>query len=161
MRFCQVTEEEAREVLFRDTEGPIMYTTESRAPGLWKKFIESNEKERLERLKTVVEEEPEEEETEKTETSWTWRKVLNFVIGSENKKGKDKGDRGTSKGPDSYNIHNENPDFSNNYGFSIAVDHHKYKPLQRFGVGVFLVNLTAVITQLNSQYILFIYFWFG
>ncbi|XP_019177854.1 PREDICTED: vicilin-like seed storage protein At2g28490 [Ipomoea nil] len=47
--------------------------------------------------------------------------------------------------PDSYNIfdNDKKPDFSNEYGWSLAVDENDYAPLKIPDVTVYLVNLTA------------------
>lgn len=135
-----VSQEEVTDILYRQEEGPILYASDSHSPRLWAKFLQLKEQDRLQQLKRMVElqNEPQEEEEE---ISWTWRKLLNSVFGTGNKKDKD--DRGTSKGPDSYNIYDRRPDFRNDYGWSMALDESDYEPLKYSGVGVYLVNLTA------------------
>lgn len=55
-----------------------------------------------------------------------------------------------NKCPQAYNLYSKNPDFSNNYGSSIALERSDYSPLRHAGIGVYLVNLTAVIPDLFS-----------
>ncbi|KAK3206049.1 hypothetical protein Dsin_020095 [Dipteronia sinensis] len=141
-----VSREDVEEIFDSKIEGPIVSVSDSHSPKLWTKFLQMKEQDRLQQLKKMVEfqNEPQEGEGEE-ETSWSWRKLINSVlgtgIGTGNKKDKD--DRGTSKGPDSFNIYDRKPDFKNNYGWSIALDDSDYKPLKHSGIGVYLVNLTA------------------
>lgn len=52
-------------------------------------------------------------------------------------------DDGDDDAPDSYNIFDRDPDFSNDYGWSLAVDENDYPPLKIPDITVYLVNLTA------------------
>ncbi|PKU64877.1 Vicilin-like antimicrobial peptides 2-2 [Dendrobium catenatum] len=47
------------------------------------------------------------------------------------------------KAPDAYNIYDRDPDFRNDYGWSIEVNEHDYLPLKQSDISVFLVNLSA------------------
>ncbi|KAB1227013.1 Vicilin-like antimicrobial peptides 2-2 [Morella rubra] len=106
---------------------------------VWTKFFEMKEDDRLQHLKTLVnsQEEPEQEEEEQT---WSWIRFFNSMLGKEVNK---RGDRGTRKAPDSYNLYTRRPDFRNKYGWSVALDESDYRPLKHSGIGVYLVNLTA------------------
>lgn len=131
------------EILSTQNEGPIVFISDSHSPSMWAKFLQLKEKERLEHLKRMVEfqQEPQDQEQE-VEEEWSWRKLLKSVFRTQNKK-----ERGTRKSPDSYNLYDRRPDFQNNYGWSIALDHSDYTPLKHSGIGVYLVNLTAVNTS--------------
>ncbi|KAH7561001.1 hypothetical protein JRO89_XS10G0156600 [Xanthoceras sorbifolium] len=146
-----VSQEEVAEMFDRKMDGPIMYVSDSHSPKLWAKFVQMKEQDRLQQLKRMVEfeKEPQEGEGEEEEIiSWSWRKLLNSIFGtSVNKNEREdretRKERGTSKGPDSYNIYDRKPDFRNDYGWSIALDKSDYKPLKHSGIGIYLVNLTA------------------
>lgn len=129
------------DVLTRQQDGPIVYLPDSHAPSLWSKFLQLNEQKRLQHLKRVLEfqEKPQERE----QMAWSWRKLLKSVFGAEDRKDT----RATGGSPDSYNIYKRSPDFRNNYGWTVALDESDYKPLKHSGIGVYLVNLTAVITN--------------
>lgn len=141
-RALQVTTEEVKETMTGQKGGPIIYLEDSHAPrpSIWSKFLQMKEQDRLQHLKRMVEfqEVPIEEEQK---TTWSWRKLLNSVFGQENREG----DERPGKSPDSCNIYNRKADFKNNYGWSIALDESDYEPLKHSGIGVYLVNLTAVI----------------
>jgi hypothetical protein len=142
-----VTADEVREIMTRQQEGPIVFIGDSRAPrpSLWTKFLQLKEQDRLQHLKRVVkfQQQPSQGEEQRT---WSWRKLLNSIFGQENK---EKGEK-VGKSPDSYNIYDRRPDFRNNYGWSIALDESDYQPLKYSGIGVYLVNLTAVIILVQS-----------
>lgn len=131
-----------------------MYLPESHSPSTWTKFLHMKEGDRLQHLKKLVDfHEPrddEEEEEQQQQQTWSWRKLLNSVLGKEPNK---RGDKRTRRTPDSYNLYKRRPDFKNNYGWSVALDESDYTPLKHSGIGVFLVNLTAVV-----YYFIFIYF---
>ncbi|XP_042958318.1 vicilin-like seed storage protein At2g28490 [Carya illinoinensis] len=135
---------EVRDILSRQREGPIVYLPESHSPSTWTKFLHMKEGDRLQHLKKLVDfHEPrddEEEEEQQQQQTWSWRKLLNSVLGKEPNK---RGDKRTRRTPDSYNLYKRRPDFKNNYGWSVALDESDYTPLKHSGIGVFLVNLTA------------------
>ncbi|KAL9240999.1 hypothetical protein vseg_015159 [Gypsophila vaccaria] len=137
-----------QDFMTRQRSGPIVFadvTNGTDAPMLWANFLKLKENERLEHLKTLApngEEMDEKEEEE--ETKWSWRDLLNPLLGAENKRKEGKGDtkrRGST--PDSYNLFDRDPSFQNAYGWSIALDKHDYNPLKKSGIGLYFVNLTA------------------
>ena len=136
----QVSSSKVREILTRQNQGPIIFLNDSRSSSPWKKFLQLKEHERLQHLKKLVNfhEEPVQEEKQ----TWSWRKLLNNILGTETEN--KAGEKGKGKTPDSYNLYNRNPDFKNNYGWSVALDETDYKPLKHSGIGLYLVNLTAV-----------------
>lgn len=151
MFVTQVSSEEVEEILSSQNQGPIVHLSDSHEPrSMWSKFLQLKEQERLRHMKRMVglqQERPREQDEDEDgeEIKWSWRKLLKSVFGAENKK-----ERGTRKAPDSYNLYNRNPDFKNNYGWSIAVDDSDYSPLRHSGIGVYLVNLTAV-SKIRSE----------
>ena len=131
--------------------GPIIYADATHAPSLWANFLQLKDEEKLKRLKMMAPNtESSEKEDEEGEPHWSWGKLWESLVGKQNRRGdRDKrGDRkagsDTGSGPDPYNLYDRDPDFRNAYGWSIALDGHTYHPLKRSGIGVFLVNLTAV-----------------
>ncbi|RZR74841.1 hypothetical protein BHM03_00044674 [Ensete ventricosum] len=74
---------------------------------------------------------------------WTWRKLLTGILGGgfgDSNRGK----KGPVRSPDPYNVYDRDPDFRNDYGWSLALDEHDYHPLKHSDIGVYVVNLTAV-----------------
>ncbi|GMY10648.1 vicilin-like seed storage protein [Fagus crenata] len=138
-RAFNVSSSKVREILTRQNQGPIIFLNDSRSSSPWKKFLQLKEHERLQHLKKLVNfhEEPVQEEKQ----TWSWRKLLNNILGTETEN--KAGEKGKGKTPDSYNLYNRNPDFKNNYGWSVALDETDYKPLKHSGIGLYLVNLTA------------------
>ena len=108
--------------------------------------MQMKEHARLQHLKKLMD--SHEEPAPKEEQTWSWRKLLNPMVGMEieNKKRDDRGtsNKGKGKTPDSYNLYDRHPDFSNDYGWSVALDKHDFSPLKHSGIGIYLVNLTAV-----------------
>ncbi|KAI9196591.1 hypothetical protein LWI28_025264 [Acer negundo] len=142
-----VTKSEVGEILNKQRGGPIVFVSDSHSPSLWAKFSQLKEQDRLQQLKRMAgfqpepEEEEDEQEQEQEEITWSWRKLLNSVLGTRiEKSGRGKA---SSESPDSYNIYDRSPDFQNNYGWSVALDESDYSPLKHSGIGVYLVNLTA------------------
>ncbi|XVF19497.1 hypothetical protein REPUB_Repub11eG0115600 [Reevesia pubescens] len=125
-----VSVSKVREILSKQQEGPIVFVNKSHAPSIWTKFSQLQEQDRLKHLKRMVRGETAQEE------EWSWWKLFDMIFGVEDKIVND-------KAPDSYNIYKRSPDFSNNYGWSVAVDGSKYSPLKDSGIGIYLVNLTA------------------
>ncbi|KAG6792852.1 hypothetical protein POTOM_002011 [Populus tomentosa] len=81
-----VTTDEAREMITRQQEGPIVFLGDSRAPrpSPWRKFLLLKEQDRLQHLKRVVKfQQPPNQEKQ---MAWSWRNLLNSVLGQENKK---------------------------------------------------------------------------
>ncbi|WCJ41071.1 RmlC-like cupins superfamily protein [Euphorbia peplus] len=136
-----VTIDELRDVMTSQKQGPIIYLDDSRAPRIWKSFIKMEEQEKLNHLKKMMSTFQDEEDEENIAT-WSWRKLLQTVIGRGEKRGDQKRGR-KGKSPDSYNLYKRSPDFKNNYGTSVALDESSYDPLKHSGIGVYLVNLTG------------------
>jgi hypothetical protein len=142
----QVTTDEVREMMTRQQESPIVFLGDSRAPrpSPWRKFLQLKEQDRLQHLKRMVKfQQPPNQEEE--QMAWSWRNLLNSIFGQENKKKCENG-----KSPDSFNIYDRRPNFRNNYGWITAIDESDYQPLRHSGIGVCLVNLTAVIVLVQS-----------
>ncbi|CAL1403371.1 unnamed protein product [Linum trigynum] len=147
-----VTMGDLRELMSRQQEGPIVFVGDSRAPErrtVWSEFLQLKHQDRLHHLKRMVDSRKlvEEEETSSSAglTNFSWRKILYSLFGRQENNNENRKSRGwtTGKSPDSYNIYDKKADFSNAYGWSIALDHNDYAPLKHSGIGVFLVNLTA------------------
>ena len=143
------------EILNKQRVGPIVFVSDSHSPSLWAKFSQLKEQDRLQQLKRMAgfqpepEAEEDEQEQEQEEITWSWKKLLNSVFGTRiEKSGRG---RASSESPDSYNIYDRSPDFQNNYGWSVALDESNYSPLKHSGIGVYLVNLTAVNNQLFNR----------
>ncbi|KAH9606372.1 hypothetical protein KSS87_017277 [Heliosperma pusillum] len=139
---------ELQEAMTKQRAGPIVFadtTNETDTPILWANFLKLKEEERLEHLKMVAangEEVDQKEEEE--ETKWTWRDMLNPILGPENKRKEEKGDtKRAGSTPDSCNLFDRKHSFDNDYGWSIALDKHDYHPLKKSGIGLYYVNLTA------------------
>lgn len=114
--------------------GPIVSLTNPNYPT---SFLNLNQDQRLAHLKRIMHSEA----VDEVEQPWPWlliRKLLTNPFSNKDKKG---------DAPDSYNIFDEKPDFSNEYGWSLAVDENDYDPLKIPDVTVYLVNLTAVCTH--------------
>ncbi|KAG9131768.1 hypothetical protein Leryth_009504 [Lithospermum erythrorhizon] len=135
-----VSIEELRGIMTKQRGGPIVYLTDTHAPSKWSKFLDSSKEQRLSQLKSVVPLESKTTSDQDEQSKWSWRKLMKPFLGEENKK-KEKGT--TSTGPDSYNLYDRDPDFKNDYGWSMALDEEGYSPLTHSGIGVYLVNLTA------------------
>ncbi|XP_023511963.1 vicilin-like seed storage protein At2g28490 [Cucurbita pepo subsp. pepo] len=128
---------ELRRILSRQRQGPIVYISDTESPGVWSKFLQVKDGDKGNKIATINEDG---EEAEKNKT-WSWRNLMSSIFGNENRD-KTKRTR-TGKSPDSYNLYDKTPDFSNAYGWSVALDEHEYSPLGHSGIGVYLVNLTA------------------
>lgn len=133
----QVSYTELSRILSRQRKGPIVYVTDTESPRVWSKFLQVKDRDRLNKIADITEDS---EEAEKNKP-WSWRKLMGTIFGNENR---DKTKTRTGKSPDSYNLYDKTPDFSNAYGWSVALDEDEYSPLGHSGIGVYLVNLTAV-----------------
>lgn len=121
--------------------GPIVFHNVSHSPRT--KFLDLENYQKLAEMKRIVHIGKDSEEEEKKQPRWTLRKFLmTYIFGSENEEREDK--RGSSDEPDPFNIYDRNPDFKNDYGWSIALDKSDYSPLDDSDLGIFLVNLSAV-----------------
>lgn len=112
-------------------------------PSVWAEFLKWKKQDRRKYLSKMLafEEDPEEDEGQVT---WSWKRFfLPSIFWVEDEKNGDWGRR-TGDAPDSYNLYDRKPDFRNNYGWSVALDGADYRPLKHSGIGVYLVNLTAV-----------------
>lgn len=145
---------ELGEILSLHPSGAIVYTSEdSKSPSLWTHFLNLEHHEKKAHLKKLVLFEGDDEaESEGERPRWSLRKLLISLFGNENKEKKYKKSESQD---DAYNLYNRDPDFRNNYGWSMAIDDSQYKPLNHSGIGVYLVNLTAVLksfTQIIMSY---------
>ncbi|XVE59776.1 hypothetical protein DITRI_Ditri05aG0074200 [Diplodiscus trichospermus] len=125
-----VSVSKVRGILSKQQEGPFVYVNKSHAPSIWTKFSQLQEQDRLKHLKRMVQGEAQQKK------EWSWWKLLDTIFGTEENNVND-------KAPDSYNIYKRSPDFSNDYGWSSALDGSDYSPLKDSGIGIYLVNLTA------------------
>lgn len=135
---------ELEEFLSPEPSGAIVYISpESKSPNLWTHFINLEHHQKKAHLKKFVLFEGDVDVTESKEErpSWSLGKLVKSLFINENKENKDKV---RDSGDDVYNLYDRNPDFQNSYGWSLAVDDSQYKPLNHSGIGVYLVNLTAV-----------------
>ncbi|WJX44211.1 hypothetical protein P8452_31216 [Trifolium repens] len=126
-------------IIKKKQDGPIVFIDDSHSPSQWTKFLKLKSQDKVQKLKTLVQSQEEDEEEKKT--SWSWRKLVESVLGKANKKNIENKDRADS--PDSYNLYDKKPDFKNAYGWSSALDGGDYSPLKIPNIGVFNVNLTA------------------
>ncbi|KAK4358748.1 hypothetical protein RND71_020977 [Anisodus tanguticus] len=141
-----VSSAEVSEILTRQLSGaivPLNTTTHSPTPTIWSKFLNLEHHQKLNHLKRIVHLEEEDEGRE--QPTWSLRKFLNNLFGDEGNKreGGDDRRRGTSKGPDSFNLFDRKPDYKNVYGWSLALDQSEYSQLKHSDIGVYLVNLSA------------------
>ncbi|KAJ0975485.1 hypothetical protein J5N97_017450 [Dioscorea zingiberensis] len=77
------------------------------------------------------------QEYEESYKAWSWRKLLNSIIGKQWRKG------GRVHSPEPYNLYGNEPSFCNDYGSSISIDRRQYSPLKLTGTSIYFVNLTA------------------
>uniref|UniRef100_A0A1D1ZK97 Vicilin-like antimicrobial peptides 2-2 n=1 Tax=Anthurium amnicola TaxID=1678845 RepID=A0A1D1ZK97_9ARAE len=86
-----------------------------------------------------------EEDGDKEVKTWSWRKLLDLFVWKEAEEDHHRSSSINSNvdSPNPYNLFDRNPDFKNDYGWSLALDEGEYPPLRHSGVGVYLVNLTA------------------
>lgn len=80
------------------------------------------------------------EEEKEEEPTWSLTKLFKSIFVTEPNT-----EDNRRKAPDSYNLYDRKPDFRNNYGWSTAIDKNDYWPLGHSDVGLYMVNLTAVI----------------
>ncbi|CAD5166711.1 unnamed protein product [Musa acuminata subsp. malaccensis] len=122
-----VTEEEVQAILGSQTGGPIVLLTGEAAERIDRR-----------RRKGLLEFHDEEEE----DGWWTWRKLLTGILGG-GFGDRNRGKKRPVRSPDPYNVYDRDPDFRNDYGWSLALDEHDYHPLKHSDIGVYVVNLTA------------------
>lgn len=139
-----VTEEVLQPVMRRQAEGPFVYMTGSHQPSKWASFMKSEHRKIQEQVAFEVDDEDDGEDIKQVKpTKWSWKKLLNSLLGMEEEEEEEENKSRAVHYPDSYNLYSRTPGFKNNYGWSIAVDGHAYTPLKRCDIGVYLVNLTA------------------
>ncbi|KAL6009365.1 hypothetical protein ACLOJK_022594 [Asimina triloba] len=133
-----VTFDELRPMMESQEAGPIMFMRSSEKQIRRKLFMQlkQRQEEAGQGRKYWAEDEDDNNEEDSETVAWSWKKLLDFVLGKENKKD-------TAKAPDSYNLYERKPDFRNNYGRSLALDESDYAPLKDSGIGVYLVYLSA------------------
>lgn len=140
-------------LLTRQGDGPIVFlsnTTETdpdrRSPSLWSKFLDMDLPQKTAQMRRIVRIGSGDDVEEEQSTTWSFRKmVVSFFEWTDRKKDDRRG-ASTGKGPDAYNLYDRKPDFKNDYGWSMALDEKDYSPLKHNDIGVYLVNLTAVIS---------------
>lgn len=136
----QVSTSEVRDFLTRQRSGPIVFLSEDlHPPNVWTQFVRLEQHKKLQHLKRMVDLQ-EAATKEDEEPTWSLSKIFNSVFGKETN-----GEDNRRRAPDSYNLYDRKPDFRNNYGWSTAIDKHDYWPLGHSDIGLYLVNLTAVI----------------
>ncbi|KAL3616415.1 hypothetical protein CASFOL_039805 [Castilleja foliolosa] len=137
-----VSEAELGELLTRQKNGPIVYLSESdpESPSMWSRFVDMDHHQKLTHMRRIVHINTQDLKDDEEQPIWSFRKLLTSFFGR--KRGEKKG-QSTGKGPNAYNLYDRKPDFSNNYGSSIALDESDYEPLKYDDFGIYLVNLTA------------------
>lgn len=143
----QVSTDELREIMTSQDSGAIVYISpDSHPPSMWTRFLELDQHEKLAHMKKIASfgKEPSDDE-EVVRPSWSFRKLLPSIFRKDKSKDARKSDAKRTTKLDSYNLYDRRPDFRNDYGWSLALDESDYAPLGRSGVGVYLVNLTAVM----------------
>ncbi|XP_020590098.1 vicilin-like seed storage protein At2g28490 [Phalaenopsis equestris] len=83
---------------------------------------------------------------ESTKEACTWSSIFSsFFFGetaTENNKIQLRGDDPV-EAPDAYNIYDHDPNFKNDYGYTVEVNEHDYSPLKHSDISVYLVNISA------------------
>lgn len=134
------------DMLTSQSEGPIVYfSNTTHAPSSWSKFLDMDHHQKTAQMRRIARIRG--DGFEEQQSSWSFRKMMVSLSDWRGKKrGDSKGAR-TGKGPDAYNLYDRKPDFKNDYGWSIALDEKDYSPLKYNDIGVYLVNLTAVLAS--------------
>lgn len=120
--------------------GPIVHVREH-APTMWTEFLGLRGEEKHKYLKKLLEMKQGSSQDQQYNSRWFWRNIVRPILDLTG--GKNRGS-GSSECEDSYNIYDRKRNFQNDYGWSIALDSEDYEPLKNSGIGVYLVNLTAV-----------------
>ncbi|PIM99239.1 hypothetical protein CDL12_28270 [Handroanthus impetiginosus] len=136
-----VSEGELQDMLTRQRQGPIVFLSDTHSPSVWSKFLHMEQHQKLAHMKRIVHVKEKDIEGDEEQPTWSFRKLLVSFFGRTDRRGDKRGK--TGKGPDACNIYDRNPDFKNDYGWSIALDEDDYPPLKHDDIGVYLVNLTA------------------
>ncbi|XP_068640575.1 vicilin-like seed storage protein At2g28490 [Aristolochia californica] len=134
-----VSAEELCAIMGRQKGGPIIFVKNPDQPRKWADLMTLKHKQRRAQMAWDEDDEEESGPDQEQTSIWAWRKLLNAMIGTENKGRKSY----AVKSPDSYNLYERDPDFKNDYGWSVAVYQDDYSPLGSSSIGVYLVNLTA------------------
>lgn len=122
-------------------DGPIVFLPpDSHLPSMWTRFLALDKRDKKAHLKGLLAGFHEDAEGVEERSEWSLRKFVLSLLGGENTKS----GKVTSKSDGTYNLYDRKPDFSNDYGWSMEVDDSHYSPLARSGIGIYLVNLTAV-----------------
>ncbi|KAL4359434.1 hypothetical protein AHAS_Ahas08G0077000 [Arachis hypogaea] len=145
-----VSAEEVRKMFTRQHEGPIV-NLDQQDTGLWSKFLQLKDEDKLQHLKGMVLDQQEEDfddedndgQEEEKQRVWSWRKLLDSVVCDELKKAWNPNKGMGKKPPHICNLYDRAPDFINSHGWSVAVDGSDYSPLKMSGVGIYHVNLSA------------------
>lgn len=144
--YQKVSTDELREIMTSQDSGAIIYLSpDSHSPSMWTRFLQLDQHEKLAHMKKIASfrKEPSDDDKE-VQRSW-FRKLLPSVFRKDDKsRDARKSDKRTTK-LNSYNLYDRRPDFRNDYGWSLALDESDYAPLGQSGVGVYIVNLTAVM----------------
>lgn len=144
-----VTTEELEDILSREKSGPIVHVQETEHPTVGTEFL-NKEHDRLNHLKRMVmgsgessnQEDGDNDHNEERST-WSWRKLLRCILPLEDER-KGSGSRKSVQEEDTFNLFEKSPDFKNDYGWSVAVDESEFQSLKSSGIGIYLVNLSAV-----------------
>lgn len=142
---------ELEEVLSPHPSGAIVFISpDSKSPSLWTHFLNLEHHEKKAHLKRLVlfKGDVDVPESEEERPKWSLGNFLMSLFANENKENKDKK---SDSGDEVYNLYDREPDFKNNYGWSMAIDDSQYKPLNYSGIGVYLVNLTAVLKSFTKK----------
>ncbi|KAF9605125.1 hypothetical protein IFM89_014116 [Coptis chinensis] len=126
-----VSSSQLESIFTRQQEGPFVFVNGTHDSSKWASFMQLKHQERPYDI-------AEHDEVDKTDEqdSWTWRKLMNFVVG-------EKAPKRSVKSTDAYNLYDRKPDFVNKYGSSLALTDKDYAPLAHSDIGVYHVNLTA------------------
>ncbi|KAG9443431.1 hypothetical protein H6P81_014771 [Aristolochia fimbriata] len=132
-----VSAEELSLIMGRQKGGPIIFVKSPDQPRRWAELMKLKHKERRAQMAWNEAEIVESGATE-AHISWAWRKLLSVFVARKNR-----GRKAAVRSPDSYNLYEREPDFKNDYGWSVAVYEDDYSPLGSSSIGVYLVNLSA------------------
>ncbi|MQL87100.1 hypothetical protein Taro_019627 [Colocasia esculenta] len=119
--------------MMKQSRGPIVYT-------------KGDAGEQAKKLASLLQSKQETGQTEEAEVkkTWSWRKLLDLIMWADDEEdGDDRRNEEPVAAPEPYNLYGRSADFSNDFGWSIALDEGDYAPLKHSGLGVYLVNLTA------------------
>ncbi|VFQ98102.1 unnamed protein product [Cuscuta campestris] len=136
-------------LLRANLSGPIVpLSKHSQSSDAWDCFMNLKQEERLARLKRFAGVGREDDDNER---SWRWAfkkalvmtKMMLGPFSNKEESGSNKEESGSGEASESYNIFEAEPDFSNDYGWSLAVGGDDYSSLKLPDITVYLVNLSA------------------